>query len=234
MWVERSCAALICHLVCPLVSNLIRRIGGNLPVLHKRNSRCGILKRVMTPSSWNKGLFEEKFVLVHAHGLFDVLCKRAFIDTEFCVHSKTKLPPVEVDDQFKEEIEESPVRPSTRMTQVSIPLPQSSITGMKGEEAEKFEELQDSTSKVEPKCHLWTPTGDLLIGCADGQILKVSMLFCCVLCCKTIDVGEPLPHCRSRQNNLNWDPKSLWEWLAQTIKRQNDAHTPWTKESEHN
>ena len=59
------------------------------------------------------------------------------------------------------------------MTRVRLNLPETSIAGIKGAEAEKFDEYRDKRSKVVPKCHVWTPAGDLLVGCADGHILKV-------------------------------------------------------------
>ena len=59
------------------------------------------------------------------------------------------------------------------MTRFTLNLPETSIAGIKGAEAEKFDEYRDKRSKAVPKCHVWTPAGDLLVGCTDGQILKV-------------------------------------------------------------
>ena len=86
--------------------------------------------------------------------------------------SKTKLPVVE-GSLDEEEDREVLTRASTRMTRVTLNLPQTSIAGIKGDEADTFDEYQDKGSKAVPTCHLWTPAGDLLVGCADGQILKV-------------------------------------------------------------
>ncbi len=42
-----------------------------------------------------------------------------------------------------------------------------------GEEAEKFEEYQDEKERVSPVCQVWLPSGDILFGCAGGQLVKV-------------------------------------------------------------
>ena len=67
-----------------------------------------------------------------------------------------------------------PTRASTRMSRVSVKLPMSSVAGVKGDEAEKFQEYQDMSTRVKPKSHCWLPSGDVLIGCSGGQLLKVS------------------------------------------------------------
>ncbi|XP_074642124.1 cilia- and flagella-associated protein 43-like isoform X2 [Tubulanus polymorphus] len=76
-----------------------------------------------------------------------------------------------IDEKDRDEM--MPTRASTRMTQATIDLPQSAVAGLVGELAEKFEELQDTTAKVKPVSHCWMPNGDLLVGCKDGQFLKI-------------------------------------------------------------
>ncbi len=70
--------------------------------------------------------------------------------------------------------ERLPTRASTHMTRVTAPLPKSSIAGVKGDEAEAFDEYQDLRERAKPMGHVWTPTGDMLVGCAGGQLIKVS------------------------------------------------------------
>ncbi len=87
---------------------------------------------------------------------------------------KVKIPICEgqIDEDDERELM---TRASTRMTRVTLHLPQTSVAGVKGAEAELFDEYQDKRSKVIPKSHVWTPTGDLLVGCAGGQILRVNV-----------------------------------------------------------
>ena len=66
-----------------------------------------------------------------------------------------------------------PTRASTRMSKATIDLPRSSMAGVKGQEAERFEEYEDAKFRVVPVSHCWTPSGDILVGCAGGQLLKV-------------------------------------------------------------
>lgn len=75
----------------------------------------------------------------------------------------------------EDEVEDSQplARPSTRMSHASLTLPQSSVAGISGPDATQFEEYQDTRSRVQPQCHVWTATGDLIVGCTDGQLLKV-------------------------------------------------------------
>lgn len=62
---------------------------------------------------------------------------------------------------------------SGHMTRVSISLPLSSIAGLYGRAAKKFEEYYDKCERVSPKSVCWTPAGDLFVGCTGGQILQV-------------------------------------------------------------
>jgi len=62
------------------------------------------------------------------------------------------------------------------MSRVSVKLPQTSVAGVSGEEARKFEEYQDDTIRAAPVAHAWMPSGDVLIGCSGGQLLKVRLL----------------------------------------------------------
>ena len=42
-----------------------------------------------------------------------------------------------------------------------------------GEAFERFEEYRDEGARVRPKSLCWLPTGDLIVGCSGGQLLKV-------------------------------------------------------------
>ena len=50
----------------------------------------------------------------------------------------------------------------------------SAITGLHGEDAEKFSDYQLENVRMIPVMHCWTPTGDILVGCIDGELLKVN------------------------------------------------------------
>ena len=67
-----------------------------------------------------------------------------------------------------------PTRASTRMTRVTVDLPKSSMAGVSGVDADRFAEYQDDEVRVVPVSHCWTPAGDVLVGCAGGQLLRVS------------------------------------------------------------
>nr|XP_034327595.1 cilia- and flagella-associated protein 43 isoform X6 [Crassostrea gigas] len=66
-----------------------------------------------------------------------------------------------------------PTRASTRMTRYTIDLPKAAIAGLVGERAEALDEVQDTTPRVVPLSHTWSPSGDVYVGCQGGQILKV-------------------------------------------------------------
>ena len=66
-----------------------------------------------------------------------------------------------------------PTRASTRMTRVTVDLPRTAVAGVKGQEADNFLEYEDKRERAQPLAHCWTPTGDILVGCSGGQLLKV-------------------------------------------------------------
>ena len=83
-----------------------------------------------------------------------------------------------------------PTRASTRMSRVSVKLPMSSVAGVKGDEAEKFQEYQDMSTRVKPKSHCWLPSGDVLIGCSGGQLLKVRRVVTYFGWCSLLDMNK--------------------------------------------
>lgn len=48
------------------------------------------------------------------------------------------------------------------------------IVGL-GVDADVFEEYQDPHTRAVPQSHVWLPNGDVVVGCAGGQILRVSL-----------------------------------------------------------
>ena len=48
---------------------------------------------------------------------------------------------------------------------------------MAGEEAERFDDYQDQRVRAAPLSHVWLPTGDVIVGCTGGQLLRVSQIF---------------------------------------------------------
>ena len=69
-----------------------------------------------------------------------------------------------------------PTRASTRMSRVTINLPKTAVAAVRGDDAEKFEEYEDDKERVVPLSHAWMPSGDVLIGCSGGQLMKVKTL----------------------------------------------------------
>lgn len=92
--------------------------------------------------------------------------------------SKLKLPSEDASLAYVDVTREHevPTRASTRMSRVSVKLPETSVAGVKGEQAEKFEVYKDGKTRVRPVAHCWLPSGDILIGCKGGQLLKVRNL----------------------------------------------------------
>ncbi|ELU02415.1 hypothetical protein CAPTEDRAFT_160880 [Capitella teleta] len=72
-------------------------------------------------------------------------------------------------------------RTSTRLSKATVDLPRSSIAGVIGRDADRFQEYEDSMNRCKPVCHCWTPSGDVYVGCAGGQLLRVSAHFCLML-----------------------------------------------------
>ncbi|XP_062576681.1 cilia- and flagella-associated protein 43-like isoform X2 [Saccostrea cucullata] len=87
---------------------------------------------------------------------------------------KVKLPAENPSLNFDDEKERDiPTRASTRMTRYTVDLPKAAIAGLIGEKAETLEEIQDTTPRVVPLSHTWSPSGDVFVGCKGGQVLRV-------------------------------------------------------------
>ena len=68
---------------------------------------------------------------------------------------------------------EAPTRASTVASRMTVKLPQTSVAGVRGDEADRFIEYQDPVDRVIPTEHVWTPAGDIMMGCVGGQLIKV-------------------------------------------------------------
>lgn len=66
-------------------------------------------------------------------------------------------------------------RSSTKMSKYAVEIPESSIAGLLGEQAEQLEDIKDFGEHVYPMAITWTPTGDFYIACSGSQLLKVSL-----------------------------------------------------------
>lgn len=89
-------------------------------------------------------------------------------------HRRVRLPPTDPDAEDEDEIERDlPTRASTRMTRYTVDVPKAAKAGLVGEMAEKLDDVQDTTDRVKPVSQVWTPIGDLYIGCKGGQLIKV-------------------------------------------------------------
>ena len=53
-------------------------------------------------------------------------------------------------------------------------MPLSAVAGLQGKAAEKFECYKMGGTRMIPVTHCWTPAGEILVGCLDGELLKVS------------------------------------------------------------
>ena len=82
------------------------------------------------------------------------------------------MPPTDPELEEPEE-RDIPTRASTRMSRYTVDVPKAAKAGLVGELAEKLDEVQDETERVIPVSQVWTPIGDLYIGCKGGQIIKV-------------------------------------------------------------
>lgn len=67
-------------------------------------------------------------------------------------------------------------RASSRRSRVNIQLPLSAIAGVTGDDVVKFEDYQDEKERLVPVNLCWTTSGDLIVGCAGGQLLRVTDL----------------------------------------------------------
>lgn len=88
------------------------------------------------------------------------------------------MPPEDSNSLFEDEKDKdnAPTRASTRMTRYTIDVPKAAVAGLVGEMAERLDEIQDLTPRVVPASQAWTPSGDILIGCRGGQLIKVGIL----------------------------------------------------------
>ncbi|XP_053407637.1 cilia- and flagella-associated protein 43-like isoform X4 [Mercenaria mercenaria] len=87
---------------------------------------------------------------------------------------RVRLPPTDPDIEEEDERDrEIPTRASTRMTRYTVDVPKAAKAGLVGEMAEQLDDIQDQTDRVKPVSQIWTPIGDLYIGCKGGQLIKV-------------------------------------------------------------
>ena len=91
---------------------------------------------------------------------------------DLSIISKLKLPAVDGSDIENEF--DGPTRASTSVSRMTVRLPQTSMAGVHGEEADRFMEYQDPTERVVPTEHVWTPSSDIIMGCVGGQLIKVT------------------------------------------------------------
>ena len=53
-------------------------------------------------------------------------------------------------------------------------MPLSAVAGLQGKAAEKFERYKMGGARMVPVTHCWTPAGEILVGCLNGELLKAS------------------------------------------------------------
>ena len=70
----------------------------------------------------------------------------------------------------------------------SLELPVSAVTGLRGTDAEEFEEYVERCDRACPSTHCWTPAGEVLIGCSTGELLKVTFVIIAVF---VVNLSEP-------------------------------------------
>ncbi|KAK2163683.1 hypothetical protein LSH36_75g07025 [Paralvinella palmiformis] len=91
---------------------------------------------------------------------------------DYIIH-KTKLKLPAVDGSDIENEFDGPTHASTSVSRMTVRLPQTSMAGVHGEEADRFMEYQDPTERVVPTEHVWTPSSDIIMGCVGGQLIKI-------------------------------------------------------------
>jgi len=94
---------------------------------------------------------------------------------------KYKMPTVEGESCGVNERKDLAGTARSVSTKASLELPVSAVAGLQGEDAEQFEEYTDNCERAVPSIHCWTPTGEVLIGCSSGELLKV-ITFTLTLC----------------------------------------------------
>jgi len=91
--------------------------------------------------------------------------------------SKYKMPPKIGDMCCETETKDVPGGSGRSVTtKASLELPVSAVAGLRGADAEAFEEYADSCERACPSVHCWTPAGEILLGCSTGELLKVTAL----------------------------------------------------------
>ncbi|KAF6024130.1 CFAP43 [Bugula neritina] len=55
---------------------------------------------------------------------------------------------------------------------LELDMAPSAIAGLLEPEAERFEDHRDPRIKCSPVSQCWTPAGDILVGCEQGQLLR--------------------------------------------------------------
>ena len=69
--------------------------------------------------------------------------------------------------------ESSQSHSSAHLTRMTIIIPRHVVAGIRSEDANKFNEYEDKYVRMVPQHHCWMPTGDVLLGCKGGQLIKV-------------------------------------------------------------
>jgi len=112
---------------------------------------------------------------------------------------KYKMPPIEGESCGVNETKDLAGTARSVTTKASLELPVSAVAGLQGEDAEQFEEYADNCERAIPSIHCWTPTGDVLIGCSTGELLKVvtfTLTFTLILICLELPPLQALLHPR--------------------------------------
>lgn len=86
---------------------------------------------------------------------------------------RVRLPAVDPDMEEEEEVGRTPTRASTRMSRYTVDVPKAAKAGLVGEMAERLDDIQDKVERVKPCSQVWSPIGDVYVGCKGGQLIKV-------------------------------------------------------------
>ena len=84
-----------------------------------------------------------------------------------------RLPAVDPEMEEEEDVGRSTTRASTRMSRYTVDVPKAAKAGLVGEMAERLDDIQDTIERVQPVSQVWTPIGDVYVGCKGGQLIKV-------------------------------------------------------------
>jgi hypothetical protein len=94
-------------------------------------------------------------------------------------HRKVNLLKSQLNGNGQETVENTSEAPQSYAvkdedsSRLHVKMPLSAIAGLHGTDAEKFQEYQLENERLIPVNHCWTPTGDILVGCLDGELLRV-------------------------------------------------------------